>query len=95
MAAADAGAVRRAVQAPEGGHGLSHHRPQGVAVGDVGGDEARVRAALAQRRDHRGAGLGVDVGRQDARAVAAKSSAVARPIPDAAPVTSATLPCRP
>ena len=69
-------------------------RDHGLLVGDV--DRDGERTARAVSRDELGGDLlgavGVQVGDDDVRAALASSRAVARPIPLAPPVTTATRP---
>jgi hypothetical protein len=93
--AAHAGAVRRAVEPPERLHRVGHDAPQRLVVGDVGGDEAGSAPPSRSVAATAAPASALTSQATTLAPIAANSCALARPIPDAAPVTSATLPLRP
>ena len=85
----DPGVVEGHVEPTEALDAGRDHRLDVGFVGDIGADRHRARPDRARRVIH---AVGVAVGHRDLRALRAKSCAAASPIPDAAPVISATLP---
>jgi hypothetical protein len=82
----DAGVVEEDVDAPEDLVGLVVHRHDALLVGDVHLDEEAVDLV-----GDLGAVHVIEVGDDDARALGGERRAVARPMPLAAPVMTATL----
>ena len=92
--AADAGVVERAIQPAEPLDAPVDERLDLSGIGHVALYEERFGASLARQSDGFTAARLVDIGEEQLAPSSANTSAVARPIPEAAPVTSATLPSR-
>ena len=88
----DAGVVERHVEPAERVDGALDQGGDLVLVGDVAGDAERLVAGGGQLVGRGAQRLLVDVGEHDGGAGAANARAVARPMPEPAPVTSATWP---
>ena len=92
----DAGVVERHVEPAERGDGAVDHRRDLVLVGDVAGDaEHLMPGSLQIVRSRAGcAGVVVVAASTTAAPASAKARAVARPMPELAPVTRATWPVK-
>ena len=90
----DAGVVERHVEPPEGVDGRVHHGGHAVLVGDVAGDAERLVAGGGQLVGGGLEGGLVDVGQDDRGSGFGEGAAVARPMPELAPVTRATCPAK-
>ena len=91
----DAGVVERHVEPAERGDGAVDHRGDLVLVGDVAGDaEHLVSGGLQVVGGGAASGVVVVAARTTAAPASAKARAVARPMPELAPVTRATWPVK-
>lgn len=61
------GVVDEEIDLPKLGQDLLHHRPHALTLGHVGVHEQSPVALGLELRDHRGAGLGIDLGYGDRR----------------------------